>query len=335
MLTKSVKFINDLDEVLPQFEIPMDFYKARPERSQMAKEAAKFLLNQTLVGTNDISEKLKTVLVAIPKEKIKFFVLDELTGIAKTLSTFKEPLIYSIKDTLKRQDDFIKHFVINNKDDKDIEFKFKAWRVLLIWDYCSLLCIYNSRRLETFYYKLKSGFIGNIISAVESNSWLLKDIFKTNIRKDAIVKDLRECCILLSAHLILSEYSYYLEIDESFSYEDFENGEIPTQHAGFHQTIESETRIDNNIKQIIQEMFLNINDIEISALINHLNGQNGYLKLTYIGKKTKLWAQLKKIRLLGIDRNIIADVFSKCCNYQKTVVAPSTKLDCDEIYNKI
>lgn len=92
---------------------------------------------------------------------------------------------------------------------------------------------------------------------------------------------------------------------------------------------------ESKIKSIIQEMFPTGNDKEIESLINHLNGETGYMKITYTGAKKKLWEQLKSIRKTGIDRKMIANVFSTCCSYQKTRTATPAELKYDEIHKKI
>lgn len=91
----------------------------------------------------------------------------------------------------------------------------------------------------------------------------------------------------------------------------------------------------DQIKAIIAAMFPLANDNERQSLLNHLNGQTGYLKLTYIGKKTDLWNHLKIIRQSGIDRNVLATVFSECCQWKKTTTAQSTELKYKEIHTKI
>jgi hypothetical protein len=91
-----------------------------------------------------------------------------------------------------------------------------------------------------------------------------------------------------------------------------------------------------SIDDILNSMF-SINDIELKVLKGNLEGKSDYLSLVYVGTKTKLFAQLRNLRVEGkIDRKEIANVFSKCVKWNKTHHNTTAKsLGRDEIYNKI
>jgi hypothetical protein len=78
-----------------------------------------------------------------------------------------------------------------------------------------------------------------------------------------------------------------------------------------------------------------LTDFELTTLKDNLSGNYKYIGLTYTGKKEALWNYLSKLLTAGIDRNIIAKVFSEYCKWKSSQISESKTLTYDEIYKKI
>ena len=88
------------------------------------------------------------------------------------------------------------------------------------------------------------------------------------------------------------------------------------------------------IDNILNEMFT-LTDYQMTVLKGNLQGKDQHMSLTYTGKKTDLWRHLSKLRAAGIERRIIAWVFSKYCRYKSSIIADHVELKYAEIYKKI
>jgi len=90
------------------------------------------------------------------------------------------------------------------------------------------------------------------------------------------------------------------------------------------ESVVPDVEIENNdIDSILTEIFPRETSERKTKFKKRLFNPDevGYLSLTYVGTKDNLINQLKKLRKAGIDRNIIADVFSKNFRYQKRIGA--------------
>lgn len=96
----------------------------------------------------------------------------------------------------------------------------------------------------------------------------------------------------------------------------------------------TENPLIESLSDILNNMFP-LAKFELETLINNLHGNNTYIALNYKGTKTKLWKDLGKLRRTGIDRNVIAFVFSKYCTWQRTVSSESKTLNYNEINKKL
>jgi hypothetical protein len=94
--------------------------------------------------------------------------------------------------------------------------------------------------------------------------------------------------------------------------------------------------VNNEIDNILIEIFPGETSDRIAKFKKLLFNENevGYLSLTYVGTKVNLWKQLNKLCKAGINRQIIADVFSEKMRYQKRIGGNEEVLKWDEVYNK-
>jgi hypothetical protein len=92
--------------------------------------------------------------------------------------------------------------------------------------------------------------------------------------------------------------------------------------------------VDQDLDQLMKEVF-NLTDFELSQLKGNLSGENNTVFFTYTGYKIKLWKILGELRASGIDRILIAKVFSQYCVWRKSSVSETKGLDYKEIIRKI
>jgi hypothetical protein len=244
--SQSLKIIYDLDEVLdriPLSDLIQDLKDKYPERYELIIETSKFLLTSTICSVKDINSTRKTQLLSMPQPAMQQFLIKELEGIGETLQFFEEPLKNCIAKALLSHKKLMEYLIINKHEDdaiiEDIKYEYRSWRVLLVWQFTVHLYFIKPKQFDAFSFKvqlskergLREGakklffFQNSLINNYKSQG--IEPAFDYNPLRDKVVSNLRTAIRLLWEHQILSEYSYYLSLDESLKYEDFMIGKIP------------------------------------------------------------------------------------------------------------
>ena len=97
----------------------------------------------------------------------------------------------------------------------------------------------------------------------------------------------------------------------------------------------NELESDAEINILLQQNF-NLADFELDTLICNLTeGQSSYVPLTFKEGHNQFLIKLKRLRKLGIDRNEIARVFSKCFVYKNQLDAEGKQYPIDYIRTKV
>ncbi|MEI7423576.1 MAG: hypothetical protein WCK18_15845 [Prolixibacteraceae bacterium] len=139
-----------------------------------------------------------------------------------------------------------------------------------------------------------------------------------------------------------SEGSEYKELERSFidivkrAAKEYPKWVRKTHSKKSNPDDDAESEAPPSIDDILKDMFP-FNANELPDLKKKLEGGRKIISLTFVGTKVLLWRKLKKLRLAGIKRKIIANVFAECVKLRKSSSIYTTSLTLieDEIYKNI